>query len=120
MALERIFSAYSARMSSASEAMAPMSSAFCLIQERSFSSWPTLPQMAMTSRFFSTCSHLTMTEVSSPPEYARTTFSFSAMVIPFGWLASCLTCIQESPDVAGRLEPRLAIRTGKLEATRDI
>ena len=35
----------------------------------------------MTSRFFSICSHLTMTEVSSPPEYASTTFSFSAMMV---------------------------------------
>ena len=84
----------------ASEAMAPMSRAFCLIQERSFSSWPTLPQMAMTSRFFSTCSHLTMTDVSSPPEYARTTFSFSAMMIPFLGL---VYVSQKSPDVAGRL-----------------
>ena len=29
----------------------------------------------MTSRFISSCSHLTQTEVSRPPEYASTTFS---------------------------------------------
>ena len=79
IALERIFSAYSSRMSTASETMAPMSSAFCLMGPRSRSSWPTLPQIAMTSMPRSTWSHFTMTDVSSPPEYARTTLSFAMM-----------------------------------------
>ena len=52
---------------------------------RSASSWPTLPQIAITSRFFSTCSHFRQHEVSRPPEYASTTFSFSAMVVPFSF-----------------------------------
>ena len=44
----------------------------------------TSPTSAMTSRFFSSCSHLMHTDVSNPPEYASTTRSFcSAMTIPF-------------------------------------
>ena len=62
----------------ASEAIAPHSSALFLMYSRSASSWPTLPQIAITSRFFSTCSHFRQHEVSRPPEYASTTFSFSA------------------------------------------
>ena len=86
----------------ASEAMAPMSRAFCLIQVRSFSSWPTLPQMAMASRFFSTCSHLTMTDVSSPPEYASTTFSFSAMMLPFLWVGYLLSVLPTKKPLTSR------------------
>ena len=55
----------------ASEAIAPHSSALFLMYSRSASSWPTLPQIAITSRFFSTCSHFRQHEVSRPPEYAR-------------------------------------------------
>ena len=61
MALDRIVSANSSRMSTAScRRWRRMSRAFCLIQDEVLRrSWPTLPQMAMTSRFFSSCSHLT-------------------------------------------------------------
>lgn len=60
----------------ASEAIAPHSSALFLMYSRSASSWPTLPQIAITSRFFSTCSHFRQHEVSRPPEYASYNFFF--------------------------------------------
>ena len=47
---------------------------FCFLASKPVSSWPTLPQTQTTSRFFSSWSHLTHTDVSRPPEYARTTF----------------------------------------------
>lgn len=44
---------------------------------------PTLPSTQMTSRPFSSCSHLMQTEVSKPPEYASTTFSLLMMGASF-------------------------------------
>ena len=72
----------SSRMSMASASMAPTCRAFFLTNSRSWRSCPTSPVTAMTSRPFSSMSHLMQTDVSRPPEYASTTLSFSISILP--------------------------------------
>jgi len=75
-ALDRKSWANTSRMSTTRHSTAPVFNAFCLIFSRPSCSCPTSPTTAMTSRFFSSWSHLMHTDVSSPPEYASTALSF--------------------------------------------
>ncbi len=74
-ALARNSSTYSSRTSLTIDSTAPIVSAFWRTNSRSWRSWPTSIASAMTSTSWFSCSHLMATEVSSPPEYASTTFS---------------------------------------------
>ncbi|CRH88349.1 Uncharacterised protein [Chlamydia trachomatis] len=55
--------------------IAPVLRARCLIASRPACSWPSSPTTATTLRCFTSCSHLMQIDVSSPPEYAKTTVS---------------------------------------------
>ena len=82
-ALVRKSLTYSSRMSMASDSIAPTCRAFWRTYSRSWRSCPTSPTIAMTSRPFSSMSHLMQTDVSRPPEYASTTLSFAMCLNPF-------------------------------------
>ena len=62
-----------------SQATTPRDRAFSLIFSRPSCSWPTLPRTAMTSRFISSCNHLTQTEVSSCRTQSEHNF------LPWAW-----------------------------------
>ena len=68
MAQARYSLAKVSRMSMTAQPMAPVASALALMASRPSCSWPRSPTTAMTSRSYSSCSHLMHTEVSRPPE----------------------------------------------------
>ena len=75
-ALARYSLANVSRMSTTRQSSAPDLSAFCLIFSRPSCSCPTSPTTAMTSTPLFSWSHLMQHDVSRPPEYASTAFSF--------------------------------------------
>src|SRR5450759_3617624 len=83
-ALLRNSPTYSSRTSLTTDSTAPMSSALRRTVSRSWRSWPTSIASATTSMSWLSRIHWMATEVSRPPEYARTHLALAMWVPP--WL----------------------------------
>src|SRR5687768_5740938 len=89
--------------------LAPVLSALRRTARRS-SPWPRSAQNATTSQPYSSINQRKITEVSNPPEYARTTLSIfiSAFFHPLAGCRKRLLCLADCPEFAEGELKRLA------------